>query len=212
MRTDAETDAFTNLIQALAAQFRVECDVAMLLGYSMALDDLPIAAIQEAVAAACRESQFMPTGAELRKLAGVESPTSRALIAWNAVKGTVATVGSYCSVDFDDPITNAVVRTLGGWVAFCGTPVGDESEKWKRKEFERIYCELWYSGVRPEMAKPLLGISDAENSASGFPIQPAARIAIGLSPCPERLKLGSVKTKAIGKFAGAIEFAQLEET
>lgn len=216
MRTDEEKIEVTQLIQALAAQFRVECDVPLFLGYTMALEELSIDEIRLAIGKACRESKFMPTGAELRTLAGVQSPASRALIAWNVVKGAIQTVGAYCSVDFDDPVTNATLRTLGGWVAVCDTPAVDQFDKFLRKEFERVYCELWKTGVSEEMARPHIGLSDQSNSANGFgkEIREPARIACGLTADESRVKrLENRKPvqKAISKLAGALTVSDVLE-
>lgn len=63
-----QTEQFTVMIQALAANFRVEADTPIFMGLEMALGDLSIEEISEAVKRACRECEFMPSGAELRKL------------------------------------------------------------------------------------------------------------------------------------------------
>lgn len=197
--TPAGTQRFTELMQGLAATFRVQADEALFMGYEMALDDLPIDTIAGAVRRACRECQFMPSGAELRKMCGVQSPEARALTAWEIVKKSVGSCGGYASVTFDDPVINATIRTLGGWVSLCDTPAGDEFDKWKRKEFERVYRELWNSGVSPEMARPLIGLTAQENSATGFieHIPEPLRIETGLPPEPHKL-LGGGSSKRIG--------------
>jgi len=74
-----QAERFTFMIQALAANFRVEADTPMFLGYEMALSDLSIEAVTDAVKQACRECQFMPSGAELRKMAVGESGSNWAL-------------------------------------------------------------------------------------------------------------------------------------
>lgn len=71
-----QSERFTVMIQALAANFRVEADTPMFMGYEMALGDLSIEEITEAVKTACRECQFMPSGAELRKMAAGDSGSS----------------------------------------------------------------------------------------------------------------------------------------
>lgn len=194
-KTEEGISRFSEIIQALAATFRVQADEAVFMGYEMALDDLPIEDIERAVRRGMRECQFMPSGAELRKLSGVQSPESRALMAWERVKASVSSYGAYQSVSFDCPIINATLRTLGGWVAICDTPAGDEFDKWLRKEFERVYRELWNSGVTAEMARSLIGISEQENAATGWQDQTPEplRIETGLPFVPSKLIGGPIR-------------------
>lgn len=68
--TDAEHVTFTGLLEALAASFRAEVSEALQVGYWMGLSDVPLPAFKAGVQRALRESQFMPTIAEIRKLSG----------------------------------------------------------------------------------------------------------------------------------------------
>lgn len=177
---------FRNLMVGLAATFDREADHGFMLGYEIALDDLPIADITRGVARAIRECRFMPTGAELRQLAGVVSVESRAALAWDCLKRSVALHGEYASVDFDDPAINATVRNMGGWGRICMTPIGDEFDKWLRQQFERVYCMFCRDGFSAEMAQPLIGICDRYNSAAGYlsHVEQPRRITTGLKPIP----------------------------
>lgn len=187
---------FVELLQAAAATFRVQTDEALFLGYEMALSDVPLADIEVGIRRAMRECQFMPSGAELRNLCGVQSVESRALLAWECVTRSVRSAGAYQSVSFDCPIITATIRLLGGWVALCDTPEGDEFDKWKRKEFERVYAELWRSGVFEDMARPLLGLVEQENAATGWQKETPAplRIESGL-PVDQTKMLGGTSRK-----------------
>ena len=159
---------FAELIAGLSATFGKEADRPLLIGYEMALDDLPIQNVALAVGRAIRECEYMPTGARLRELAGVVPLESRAAIAWGCLRKAIATHGAYRSICFDDTAINATVRNLGGWERICGTEAGDEFEKWLRKEFERVYVGFCKLGCSPEMAGPLVGICDRDNSAAGY--------------------------------------------
>lgn len=75
-----QAERFTVMIQALAANFRIEADTPMFMGYEMALGDLSIEEVTEAVKRACRECQFMPSGAELRTMATGDSGSNWATV------------------------------------------------------------------------------------------------------------------------------------
>lgn len=68
--TDADNSVCVGLVQALAAVFRVDPTEALLTGYWLGLSDLPLPVVSAGVQRALRECQFMPSVAELRKLAG----------------------------------------------------------------------------------------------------------------------------------------------
>lgn len=169
---------FGDLISALAVTFGREADKPMFVGYEMALDDLPLDVIDGAVRRAMRECKFMPSGRELREFAGaIETPSeSRAVIAYGAATHAVQSVGAYRSVCFDDPMTNAVIRNLGGWERFCDWPV--EEVQWRKRDFEQSYGVLSQVGIAGDMAAPLLGIFDRDKT--GAP--EIARIKCDLPP------------------------------
>jgi hypothetical protein len=62
----------------------------------------------------------------------------RATEAWIGVLNTVKNVGNYQSVKFADPVIHSVINVMGGWDNLASTMTVDE-EKWKQKEFERLY-------------------------------------------------------------------------
>ena len=153
---------------ALAATFGRETDEAMLMGYSMALDDIPVDRIELAVRRALRECKFMPSGAELRRLSGELSSDSRVVLAWSAVKQAVSLYGYTKSVDFDDPVINATIRVMGGWQLLCDTDAGEAMDVWTRKRFVETYTGLLDGGVSDDLSRPLEGYHDLHNSARGY--------------------------------------------
>lgn len=163
--TPSDKPRFAELVTTLAANFNIEADEPRFHGYAIALDDLPIQAIERAVRQAIRYSKFMPSGAELRELAGDLPPKARAALAFDSAIKAVASVGQYASVRFEDAATNAVIRSMGGWVKFCEWPDGEEV--WRRKEFERLYEIVCKAGVKDEPGH-LLGVCEQNNRASGF--------------------------------------------
>ena len=75
--------------------------------------------------------------------------------------------GSYRSVVFDDPVTQAVIQNAyGGWVKICDDCGVEDSEKWFRKEFAKAYAAYRRQGI--EYYGVLAGITEIENTARGY--------------------------------------------
>jgi len=180
-----ETDRpqFVLAMAAMAATFRREATEALLTGYWMGLNDLPVEDINQAVARAMRTKTFMPAVAELRELAGEMTVDQRAVKAWGAFEMAVKAHGGYASVDFDDQTINATIRNLGGWERLCELPAS-EFDKWLRKDFAKAYHGLASTRLSAEEAAPLIGEHDRTNRFNGFTgaIKPPLQITTGLPP------------------------------
>ncbi len=95
------------------------------------------------------------------------SLSDRAKEAWGRVLKAIKVQGERGSVDFD-PITNATIRSMGGWMLLCGKD-SDELAKWTAKEFMQNYESISRCGViASDQAAPLLGLNDAEHSRDGY--------------------------------------------
>lgn len=165
--TEADREEFSVVIAAVAATFRQEATEALYQGYWLGLSDLALDAVKNAAAKAIRQCRFMPTVVELRRLAGELSIEDRAARVWQAVRRAVLRHGYYGSVSFDDPLTNATIRSLGDWRMFC-VRMEEEDEKWTRKEFERVYAALARAGVSQADAAPLIGEHERHNTMHGY--------------------------------------------
>lgn len=109
-----QSERFTFMIQALAANFRVEADTPMFMGYEMALGDLSIEEVTEAVKRACRECAFMPSGAELRKMASGDSGSNWATAMEKVSKAAkIAFYEPGAARDLMDERTLAAVNAIG---------------------------------------------------------------------------------------------------
>lgn len=161
MRTEEKRE-FANALSAVAVTFGTELDKPILAAYWMALSDLDLNALQSACSRALRELTFFPKPAELRKLAGIVASSSRAMLAWESVAKTTQRLGARRSVDFDDPVINATVRSMGGWERLCRME-REEFAVWGRKEFERIYSALCDSGISEDAGRYLPGQTEREN-------------------------------------------------
>jgi len=179
----ADAQRFAQLMAVLASAFRQEADQAMLEGYSIGLGDVPIESIELAVHKAIRTCKFFPSVSELRQLAGEMPPDVRAIKAWDAFCGGVKHRGYYVSVDFDDPVINATVRNLGGWMPLLDR-IEEEGDVWVRKEFERIYAAMLSGGVSASEAGPLLGFHEQSNRQNGYTeaIKKPTKVITGLPP------------------------------
>lgn len=78
---------------------------------------------------------------------------------WLLLKDTIAKVGAYQSVQFEDLVINSVINELGGWSKVC--EVLEDDLKWMQKDFERLYPIL---KKRVNHPKYILGIADQENN------------------------------------------------
>jgi len=153
---------FAQAMAALSAAFDKEIDESTVEAYWMSLEDMSIEAFEEACKLAMQNLEYFPRPAHLRRSQAGMGAESRSIIAWQSVVRAVATIGQYASVDFDDPITNATVRNLGGWYWLCQQPE-KEVKVWIRKNFEKIYTALSGSGVTAESVRYLPGIHERDN-------------------------------------------------
>ena len=113
------------------------------------------------------ESRFFPKPVEF--IETIKGTTGdRATTAWLEVLETVARVGHYQSVRFDDPVIHAVIEAMGGWVRLAGDMKADE-EKWKQKEFERLY-QVLSKNPRDNVPSYLPGLCEIQNAANGYDI------------------------------------------
>lgn len=153
----ATRERFFCCIGAVLCAFDREATDATLQGYWWGLDDLSIEDVERSCRRALGECRRMPVPAELRELAGIARPEDAAQIAWQAVERATS-LGSYRTVDFEDRLINATIRSLGGWPAILERSP-EEFDKWVRKDFLATYQAFSRTGVSDEAAAPLPGLS-----------------------------------------------------
>ncbi|TDI18400.1 MAG: phosphohydrolase [Acidobacteria bacterium] len=136
------------------------------------------------------KGEWMPKPANIiAKLEG--SPERSALLAWTEVEEAVSSVGRYETVQFTDPVINATIRALGGWISLCDQNL---DEPWMQKEFERRY--LAYSEVGAGLNEPLPGLLQIQNkghrgdpkmigSNCGQQVRMIGDPGVGFLPLPE---------------------------
>lgn len=90
-----------------------------------------------------------------------------AVMKWLLVKKTIKQYGTYQSVAFEDKTINAVIEAMGGWISLG--EMLETDEKWKGKEFERLYLIL--SKHPGDGTRYLIGSIDLSNQANGYASQ-----------------------------------------
>ena len=91
----------------------------------------------------------MPTVADFLEHMSGGAVEDMAEVEAGKVLAAIGEHGSYASVVFDDPVTQAViVRAYGGWVKLCAECGAQESEKWFRKDFAKTWAAYSRQGIR----------------------------------------------------------------
>jgi len=191
--------AFSTIMRLLAATYDKIATEDIIEAYWGALKDLRLVEVQSAAQEARKTLEWWPKPAQLRKLAKDEvEPGHRAAIAWRAVRKALAEQGTYCSVNFDDPVVNATIRNLGGWVAL-GQKESKDFDIWTRKEFERIYQAIYATGVTEESGAYLTGITEHENGGR-YELKAPTPVPTGLpAPNVRMLSTGGVSKEMAGE-------------
>ena len=134
--------------------------------YEVGLAGLSEADVERATATALQKLKFMPTPSELRELAGSggSSFDTMAEHAWRDFSDAVRRLGPDHSVSFADGVTNAVIRTHGGWVRVCEMD-GEEFAKWYRKDFLACYVRFCRDGCSEGLRAYHVGLFERANGA-----------------------------------------------
>lgn len=163
MKTRAERIA--DVVTMMGEAWRQKITPATMLTFSVGTEDIPIEAVERGVMRAIRECQFMPSVHELRTMCGAISGNiatkDRPTLAWCDVRRAISRVGGYDSPQFNDPIINATIREMGGWVLLCESTV--DELVWREKDFLRLYSALATCQLLEDRVARLAGITEKEN-------------------------------------------------
>lgn len=177
---DSDRERFVAVINAVAASFGSEPTEALLEGYWLGLEDLPMERVEAAAKRAIRSQSRMPRPAELRELSGEAPIAVLAVQAWSKLREAAGRYGAYSSVDFG-PVMNATIRAMGGWNRFCTEELND----FVRKDFEKTYGAFAAMGVAEEQGRHLVGLHEMTNRANNYAFDPPIRIA-GVPQIPNK--------------------------
>lgn len=134
--------------------------------YFQTLKQFPITEIERGVKGLIytRTTASFPKPAEIiNEIQGVVS--NQATMAWLTVLDAVKQVGHYQSVRFADSVIHDVIDAMGGWVKLA-MGLEWQEEKWKQKEFERLY-EILHKTPRKQITH-LPGEFELDNAARGY--------------------------------------------
>lgn len=151
--------------------------------YFQALIEFEIGSVERAATAIMKGRVYssLPKPAEIiQEIRGTTQ--NQATMAWLSVLETIKHVGHYQSVKFSDPVIHNVIEAMGGWIRLAGEMITDE-EKWKQKEFEKLY-EVLAKNPRDKNPEYLPGWIEIHNTANGYEVE-SGIVKIGF----ERLRL-----------------------
>ena len=161
--------AFQEVMQGVHDFYGKDCSPFALDVWWQALRSYDLEAIRDALGRHCvnpDNGQWMPKPADVVRL--IEGSTvDSAMVAWTKVDRAMQSVGSYCTVVFDDPLIHAVIADMGGWPALGNKRI----EEWPfvAKEFQTRYRGLKAARATPAYPPKLVGIADGNNVQRGFP-------------------------------------------
>lgn len=147
--------------------------------YFRALDGFTLDEVERGIAQILRTLRFFPKPAELIDAitGGGVSLEDRAVVESSRVLAAIKSHGTWQTVIFDDPVTNAVIdQHFGGWDRFSELKAKDE--KWFLKDFAAVYASFARAGVKRFEALP--GQAARHNALTGY-IRKERPVVIGNS-------------------------------
>lgn len=142
-----------------------------------------------------KNGQFFPKPADIVKaIDGL--PDEAATHAWQRVYRAIGRVGSWGSVEFDDPAIHQAIEVMGGWIKLCSMTI-DEMH-FKQREFEKLYMGA-VKHKDPSAAKYLVGTLEIENAKQGLPVPPRVKF-VSKKQSDNRLLGNDAKLIAMDEF------------
>lgn len=177
-------------VTMLSEYFRQPLTDSAIEAYLIGLEELTLEQVGMVTRRAIRESKFMPSAAELLAFAGKGGPlvlAAEIAEAWTAARWARRVHSYTTGVDFG-PLVNAVIRSMGGWLVFCGHN-DDALEAFERKKFEAAYAGFRARGELGALGDSLRGeFPGVERVAIGGRAAPAKRLAAKPEPMSELVR------------------------
>lgn len=174
-------ERFTAALVVMASSYNRELHPAALEGYWIGLQDLSDDQMRAGMGRALRDwaGRFMPTAPELRALAlGKATGEQRkrlASVSWEIVRAAMDKYDYTSSVDFG-PLTNTVVRNMGGWQWLCNRSPRDLT--FDRQKFEELHSLFVDTKLDGRRAAPLAGVFGGKPVLFTIPGEPERRVAL----------------------------------
>ena len=153
------------LITGMFTVYNRELTLMALDLYCRVLAEYPYEDVDRAVRTAIQTKQYCPKPIEIIELIG-GTEEDRAEIEAAKVVNAISSIGSYASVIFDDPVTQAVIESYGGWPDVCEECANKESEKWFRLNFKKTYRAFARQGIKKFGYLP--GLVELQNRVNGY--------------------------------------------
>ena len=164
--TRQDAPRFVSSLTAMGALYERHPEATVIEIYFRALEKFTIVEVEQGISKACSSLKFFPKPVELIEAitGGSGNLADKAMIEACRVLEAIKNIGTYTTVCFDDPITQAViVQQFGGWAKF--SDMLEENEKWFIKDFCAGYQAFARQNVRHYGALP--GISMGQNALTG---------------------------------------------
>lgn len=164
--TRQDASRFVSSLTAMGALYERHPEPAVIEIYFRALEKFTIDEVERGISKACSTHKFFPKPVELIECitGGSGNLADKAMIEACRVLEVIKNIGTYSTVCFDDPVTQAViVQQFGGWAKFAD--MREENEKWFVKDFASGYQAFARQNVRHYGALP--GISHGQNALAG---------------------------------------------
>ncbi|HID22285.1 MAG TPA: hypothetical protein EYP14_07775 [Planctomycetaceae bacterium] len=160
--------------------------------YLKVLEKYPFEAVMRAMTAyienASGKASYFPKPGDVVALID-GNPEDRATQAWAEVREALERIGTYESVRFRDPIVNACIAELGGWVRLG--ELDNKAIEFLGNEFRKLYRQFYQTGKVPKVDY-LPGRVETENNARGLTefIPPVVEVG---SPLPSNARIALVE-------------------
>jgi hypothetical protein len=167
MEKKTDFNRFANALGSLAEVMGKEMTAIMSAAYFQVLKRWPIEQVERAIEMAMASCKFFPKPVEIIDLitGGKDAVESSAMVQAARALESLKRHGSYQSVVFDDPITQAVIQYgFGGWIKL-GNDLTADNEGWFLKDFCKIYKAYTQQGI--SLTGHLAGLLERDNAAAG---------------------------------------------
>lgn len=157
-----DSEKFINIVGSVAELFNRELTSTTNELYFKALQKYSIEILEKAFSEVILSCKFFPKPVEIIELIEGKKEDIELIAEQQAavVTDSIAKVGVYNSVKFEDAITNRTIQSMGGWIKIC-SELKIEDLKWFRIEFRKLYLSFKKAGM--ESHDILTGFHEIQN-------------------------------------------------
>ena len=191
-----EARQVSGALEELAIQFGENVGPERIAIYIKRLSKYPAPAILAAIDRIGETADRFPSANQIREAISGK-PEDQAEHAWQIVMEALARIGTYQSIEFRDPIINAVLRELvGTWADMRKHDDGENGLVWLGRDFKKLYCDYLRKGMVPEVGH-LPGATELDNKRRGLYDAIKEPVAFGPGPQAPIKKLAPPKDKPL---------------